>query len=1027
MKNKNTLLLIISAILIVSCNSVSHKDLNEKAVDCSEEKMIGFYFSDWEKAVNCADLNLKTSNNNRMLQKSCFILGEYYFMKGDPSRAFEHFIRSIKGGEGNLALASLYYIRNINFSFDQIEKLMKLDTSLIKDPFARSLVENEKNEWILVSGDFEKSEKISSDLNGYFEKKEPDSAFEKYIFLIAKKTAGEKITGQDYYKFYSTVIGSKNPPVLYLGAGVLNSEKEYAKGESLLKSIINSNPYLVKPVVEILNIMNDSDRSDEQLEIISELPLFFENNIDYRLFLSDFYSLNGQLILGLKNSEATVEKFGDFFSSHFYYSLALEEFGDIQTAMKIRLKLLRRIPYYYPLLHSIEILADKTKNSNIQRNVLLKMTKIYPDDQKIKYRLGENYLTSRQIKKAEKLFKEILEKQPENIEALIGIGDVETFKNNQVIASHYYRKAMLLDPENDAIYDKISILENKESALFFKKFSLSEDALEEILKTPSLMTLNPYEIIYDEGIQRVVNQKLVKSIYRIVIKVNDQEGVSRLSQFPFAGNIISIRLIKKDGSVSNDFVVDGNKIFFNSLQPYDVIDVKYGQTEKAEHLLQGFNSVWLFGEFGVLNRKSQLIVYIPENIPVNFSINGKVNRFDFSYENGTVYSFKTENTFIPLFEPLMTSDRQQFIPNVEYSLIASWDDFANWQIRFIKESLVLNDQMFSISEKIGRSDLLKEQIIEILRDFVARKISYSFDDSGVFAVKPESTESTLKKMSGDSKDKALLLKMLLNYAGIKAQYSLVKSNNSGAFKKEIPFMQFDHALVYIQEQSGISEGFFLDPVSDYDYYCGINSSIENTEAIVFDEIDEKFFFKTVKSKVNSSLDVVFNPVGASTVTYTGVSASDVRLKYNSGEKLEKIVEDSVFKFSRQNIVAKEAKLEGSIFSEPLIIRFDNQKIIPNPAKAIFGDLSNETSRNYPIEFSSFPETISFTVLSNVNIPDKYFEIDTPFFHYKSDKYESSGIKIGLKFKMNRIAAEEFAELKKTIISVIEFENKLSVE
>ncbi|HNW82034.1 MAG TPA: hypothetical protein PKG52_04005 [bacterium] len=1171
----NKLLLIFSlfsAVIMFSCKSVDHRNVTPGVVSCSLFELKSSYFLNWSGSIDCARKILQNSNDSQSVQTSHYVLGEYYYITGDPQKALAQFLNSVEGPDGNTALSSLSYIRNLNIPFNKLGNLYDISTSRISDDFAKYVIENEKKDWALIKNDMERFDEISSAMNilnkavivknshgldilkldidkglaadisypsdslnifnylsvdegEYFviydfsvgndsvlpiffqtdskteiylngtlvsvqneagkntysiirnggkfkltkgdhrivakisalnsesarlkiflpdrkvrtnyrktgtkgtalrydtEKKNHSDFFETMISMNSAVISGNRFSTDDFIELFSKIIGTDNPVVWYSGADIFYRNNDIEKGDSLLKKTITSYPGTVEPVIKLMGMFSKSSRSEELAKMRKTILSEYENNIDFRLLVSDLFSADGQTVSDLKYCEETFKKFNDFFAVHIYYAFALEEYGDVQGSMKIRLNLLEKVPNYYPLLESILSSAEKTKDLKIQKKMITKMLKLDPDSLKLKIELAKVFLLLRDVKRSEKLFLKILKNNPDDTDALSGMGDIEIFRNNKRMAAEYYKKASILNPEDDLTYKKSAFFEEDDSSGFFQKFELSDNDLQSIYKMQVLSSTNPYEIFYDEGINKVINQKNIKSRFRMIIKINNASGVQKLRSFPVNGDVIFAKIIKSDGKISKDINVDKNGIYFRSLEAGDVIDLKYGTDEKSEYWLQGFNSSWLFGEEGVISRKSIVVFYLPEKIHGNFSTRGNVKKSSISFNNGTVDVFQSENVFVPPFENFMPFDRQLFIPGVEYSFIPSWDDFAKWQIKFINESSVISNEIAAISEKIGDSTLFKLPVIEILRDFVARKIGYSFDDSGIDTVKPDESDIVLKKMSGDYKDKALLLKVMLNSAGIKAQYSLVKSKDYGNLNKELPYMQFNHALVYIPIQDGIEEGFFVDPSADYDNYLGISALYEDAEAMIFDETTNGYNFTKIKGNSPDSVEVVINPDGISSAEYKGTQASSLRYKINNGEQIQKAVTDSLFFISSP----EEIKTGQSILNDPLVIEFKSSDTIPMPVKALFNKLIEQEKRDYPVDLSMLPDSLSISVVSGIKSNLRNFELNDSFFSYSSEKFGSNGIRVLLKVKKKIIGPEEFAELKKTIISIIEFEDKLSVE
>src|SRR5262249_38602339 len=87
-------------------------------------------------------------------------------------------------------------------------------------------------------------------------------------------------------------------------------------------------------------------------------------------------------------------------------------------------------------------------------------------------------------------------------------------------------------------------------------------------------------------------------------------------------------------------------------------------------------------------------------------------------------------------------------------------------------------------------------------------------ESTIAGVRPHSAPSVIERGYGDCKDKAVLLIQMARRAGIKLHFAILRTTPNGRVHKEIPNQQFNHAIAYVPEQSGIERGSFLDPTSD---------------------------------------------------------------------------------------------------------------------------------------------------------------------------------------------------------------------
>lgn len=1191
--------LFLATIFCVSCGfTVRHSGISLKK--CHDLKLDTAYFNNYTDAVKCSKMIAKRSNDPELTQRALFILGEREFLRGNDSEAFNYLIESAKGPECITAFASIAYIRELNLTYSELDRIASIDTSSISSSYCRNVVDMEKRQWNLIKGNFRRARNIGRNINilrnltllrcdrhhlhpridsnselehilldgGSYEKFEhieislPETSdninpadfftdtgnsvfyyvykfsllkettlpivvssdspyrmylnghlifhrenvgglssehfdnsenlrltrgdyeivvksvvsgsqgssfkimmpeyrsrqqlftsnpvgyagtfayhdtekekkvvtlFDRYLMFHAGKLIGKDFSKEEILDLYSHTLGSKTPPLLYkIAQNAYYRYNNRVRAENLLKKILDVSPEKTRPLFSLMKIMLDSNRLAELDELKNYLPQDIKEHFHYRLFIADYYSFRGLYPLSLNVSKKNFYDFRDYPVTALYFASALEEFGALRKALEKRIDTLKRIPYYFPILERSWFLSNKTGDFSNEVSVLKKMLEITPYNREVNHRLGAAYLKNFRLRDAKRIFKGILSRSPDDVRAILALGDIASLNDDIGSVAKYYGKAYKIAPENREVAEKASFLFDTDFRKFFSDHSFSdEDVRKIVMETPSLRSDAPFEIIFDEGLQRIINQRMIKGRFRLAIRLHNMEGIRLFSTVEKEGAVLQARVIKQDGTIVENVKEDARSLIFYSLEPGDTIDYTYLISQENHSWLDGFNSVWHFGQFGIFNRFSRISVFVPDNMAVHFFVNGDVTeRVAETDENGKLHIFETRDVYLHPKENMMPRDLLSVIPNMQMSGVTSWDDFAKWQSRFIEEGSVLTTEMEHLVETVVRNTDDRTGIIASLRDFVARDIAYSFGKSGIYLVKPERSDVTFKRKSGDCKDKALLLKVLLEAAGINSKYTLVRSLISGEFRIELPYMQFDHALVYIPSQEGIEKGFFVDPTASYDYFLAINPEIENTTAMVIDEVLEKYKFKKIISGIQNRLDfsVGSGPEKRSELLLTGGAASNLRFGLYSGESIKKLLSDLLFKVTVSPLSnLGGVALAGSPLDEPLKIYFYSDPFFPAVVSTFFKELLAVSERKHPIQLPSKTMKYTFTIYMD-EVPQKEnLVVENDFFKYTATFTDENRVKVDFLLKKRRIEPEEFAELKKNIIRIVEFEKRI---
>lgn len=851
-----------------------------------------------------------------------------------------------------------------------------------------------------------------------FIEKEPviKTPFSLYIDLLTDTD----VSTEKYFKIYSSVLGSFSPPFIYNLALRAFEERSAEKGLSYLHRIIERKK-LLRPVMEIKEWLLYSGRKKELETFIKSYPIKV-NNIHSRFFELDRFSFEKQYLAGMIRSKELFEEFGNYPASYYYYAGSLEEFGDIKGALDLREKLLRKLPFHMPLLSSIEELAEQLQKYKLEEKVLKRKLKRSPQKIKLKLKLAKLYFKDRKYEKAEIIYDEILSLMDSDLSALIGKGDVAFVSRDLKKAEKYYLKAFLLYPESQVASKKASLFKDTDCSAYFEKYSMTDMEIKKLAMGYKLSSEFPYTVVFDEGNYRIINHNLIVSRFRMLIKINTLNGVDEFEKTRYSGDLINARIIRKDGSVIKAQKIEKGFIDFSALQIGDFIDYSFVIKIKNDFWLNGFNDMWLFGDLETPFEDSKVFIFVPDEMKFNYYISKSVEDPDIKMEDGgKVYMFQKKRTYLPPKEEFMPDDIYKVIPNLQFSVINSWQDFAKWQISFIREGETatrsIEEKTFSL---ISRGDN-EIAIIKKIRDFVANEIRYRSIDPGELRVRPESAEETLKRMSGDCKDKALLMKTMLKIAGIESRYALVRSSFSGAFIEEVPSMQFDHALVYIPPQKGIeSDGFFVDPTSGYDSFSGINHALIGVKAMVIDELKSSFKFIKVEENVKGTAEFSLNSSGRSSVIFNGTSASMIRFNLASGKTPAEILGRFFLNSEEESSQIEQVEIKEGKLKDPLILEFDCRSKFPTVVSSIYGSFVDK-KRYYPLELPYLSQNMSFLFKTDKNIS---YNQNNRFFNYSAKNAENGLVKVDFVIKKWTIDIDEFPELEKCVLNVMMFERKM---
>ena len=227
------------------------------------------------------------------------------------------------------------------------------------------------------------------------------------------------------------------------------------------------------------------------------------------------------------------------------------------------------------------------------------------------------------------------------------------------------------------------------------------------------------------------------------------------------------------------------------------------------------------------------------------------------------------------------------------STYASWDQIATWYWSLVKDQLVIDAEIERVVAGLVAGEPDKRRRVARILDYVLKNTRYVGLEFGIHGYKPYRTTLCLKRRFGDCKDKASLIKVMLNAAGIDANLVLVRTRNNGAIDTSPASLQiFDHAIAYVPEFD-----LFLDGTAEYSGTNELPWGDQGVSVLIVKDGGGHEFRTTPIAPASanallSTLEVDLtgpaSRIDAST-TITGSFAAGYRRTYGTPEKREELL------------------------------------------------------------------------------------------------------------------------------------------
>ncbi len=636
-------------------------------------------------------------------------------------------------------------------------------------------------------------------------------------------------------------------------------------------------------------------------------------------------------------------------------------------------------------------------------------------------------------------------------------------RNNLEEATRAYETAARLRPQDDAIASRVDMMH------FLSATNTPKDNFEEpyiIKDIPDNHSKDSGGIVFllDNNVTRILPNGLYSTYTQFVFEVLDEHELQKWRRFdiPYSSidekvEILSVKITKKDGSVNqlyttSDFDTgsEEEKMFYASrvfqiqisdLAVGDRVEYQYKvtQTRREASNMIHFSDSKIFQRNHV-NQWFKYTVIAPKSIPIRMMLHHADGSIDFpavssTKDDITVTTFEKKD--IPRFigEPKAPGwtelGDQLFITSFD-----SWDHYVKWHNDLLLPQLKIDDAIRAKVKELtdGVTDPLQK--LKNIYYFVVKSTRYVALEFGIHGWKPYPVTKIFERRFGDCKDKASLLKVMLDEAGIPTDFVLIRVYNRGNINMpDLAFpYQFGHAIVYVPQFD-----LYLDGTAEFSSIYELPDMDRNTWTLITKDDGSYTIRKSPASKPEDNYfteNYYFDLTDKTNISYqfdaeyTGNNAPFYRrhfeVKELQRERLEsrlagKIAGTHINSFeisdlSNYDIPVKISAKATTSLSD--IVSGDSNKKLLYPSiqiRHLAKSLTPSTKRRLPLDLwqpYSFTLQYTFVLPSNAKVvlPDDLIE---------NNKF--GRIEIRASLEQNKLITNIFFELRQTKISPEEYD------
>lgn len=367
------------------------------------------------------------------------------------------------------------------------------------------------------------------------------------------------------------------------------------------------------------------------------------------------------------------------------------------------------------------------------------------------------------------------------------------------------------------------------------------------------------DTIVEQTITYVAPNGLAQNVVQNVTRAITQDGVdsARSTRVAYQTgdervDILRVRVHKPDGTFSEDYDQweSGSSrkrsttyndtgyvnIRANDVDPGDLVEFRWRVSQVANANFRGD----YFGDIAYLQGRRPIAfqryaVIYPERFNLFFRppaieherTDGKLPAGKAPEKGYKVTSFEMEKV------PHVDTDPMQpgYTDVYDYLLVSNkktWDDIGEWWWELVKEQLIVDEEIRSKVEELtdGLDD--EDAKIAAIHNYVVKNTRYLHVGLGIHGWKPYRTTACFRNRYGDCKDKAALLKVMLETAGIPANLVLVRTRRLGHVDDDPASMHvFNHAITYVP-----GKDLYLDGTAEFNGTNELTTMDQGAQALV---------------------------------------------------------------------------------------------------------------------------------------------------------------------------------------------------
>lgn len=532
------------------------------------------------------------------------------------------------------------------------------------------------------------------------------------------------------------------------------------------------------------------------------------------------------------NWPAARYKLGNCFESLRFYPKAEAEYRAVLEELPADAQALER-------LHAIRLGADDYDEAI---RLARRLTVAWPHRGSSWRALAETLRRAGKPEAAADALRTLLANNPDHPDAYGRLARLALQEGKTPAAVELWREALVRDPENEGISNHLSFLAPEKAGPWAADIP-DQAALDRAVaeREMAVKAAGNADTIYllDDEVTALGADGSTNNVVTMVAHAVNQSGRDGLTSMSLRSGgrarVLQAYAVDPAGKRVEASSIRGRTVRFRQLSVGSTVVLQYRSDERPDGYLAGHMArQWWFQGPGTYTHRGRWVLWTAKGTPVLEEHLGDVAYTTEARADQVRHAWEAKGLAPLVGEPGMPT-LGEVAAHVLMSTVPNWDMFWSWERELLRDAFRVNPEVEALAKRVLADANTPAEKVRRIQAYLMGHIRYQQDYEGRIAgVKPHAAPMVVERQYGDCKDKAVLFITLARLAGIEVHFALVRTRDAGPVRLAVPMQQFNHAIVYVPAQEGISEGRFYDPTVDALDIDVLRHDDQGTLSLVFD-------------------------------------------------------------------------------------------------------------------------------------------------------------------------------------------------